>query len=208
VGWEVDGIEWDPIAADLARRRSGRPVWDGDFRKVELPLAQYDLVLLAHVFEHLDAPLMALQRIRELLKPGGRAVLYYPNPESLGAWLFRDSWYHWDAPRHLVLPPKQALVKAATWVGLVPIRFRTGSKGAVNYFAYSRAYRAGRPMDLSQPETNTWDYLVAALEHSLLWLGLPLGEEAVLVARKPLVGEMTPGQSAAPSDVKQSESMR
>src|SRR5215471_12677634 len=140
VGWQVEGVEWDPTAAGGARQTSGQPVWTGDFRQIQLPLGAYDLVVLSHVFEHLDAPVPALIRIRELLAPAGRAVLRYPNPDSFGAKHFGSDWFPWEVPRHLVLPPGGALAKAAAGVGLKRIRLRTDSKYAAAYFAHSRAY--------------------------------------------------------------------
>lgn len=183
-GWEVEGVEWDPIAADIARKVSGRTVWDGDFRQVNLPLVAYDLIVLVHVFEHLDDPLAGLRRIRELLAPGGHAVLYYPNPESFGARVFRDAWLPWDAPRHLVLPPGRPLSNMAKQLGLIPVHFRTSTTDAAKLFAHSRAYRRGRPVNLDRPDVRALDCLAATLEYILISLGLDWGEEVLLVLQK------------------------
>jgi SAM-dependent methyltransferase len=184
VGWQVEGVEWDPAAAKVAMQATGRKVSIGDFRSIHLRPASYDLIVLSHVFEHLDAPLPALRRIKELLAPAGRAVLFYPNPESLGARLFRGNWYPWEAPRHLVLPPAQALAEAAKSIGLTPTQWRTHGKDAAAYFAHSRAYRAGRAVVESTPDINGWDKLVAAVEKLLNRVTSNLGEEVVLVLKK------------------------
>ncbi|MCI0562442.1 MAG: class I SAM-dependent methyltransferase, partial [Nitrososphaera sp.] len=36
--WDVEGVEWDPIAAEVARQTSKCYVWHGDFRQLDLPL--------------------------------------------------------------------------------------------------------------------------------------------------------------------------
>jgi 2-polyprenyl-3-methyl-5-hydroxy-6-metoxy-1,4-benzoquinol methylase len=181
VGWEVEGVEWDSSAARVARESSGRPVWSGDFQAVGLPCGAYDLVVLHHVFEHLTDPLPALSRLAELLRPGGRAVLIYPNPESLGARLFTHAWFGWDVPRHFVLPPGDALAKYASSV-LVPVRLRTTARTAPWMFARSRNYRASRPYDFSPP---VWfDRFLSLLERVLVGAGCRVGEETILLLEK------------------------
>jgi SAM-dependent methyltransferase len=112
-GWEVEGVEWNPVGAERARRNTGRPVITGDFREADLPLASYDLILLSHVFEHLEEPIGALRRIKELLAADGRAALFYSNPQSLGARILGKWWFCWEMPRHLVMPPVAVLADAA-----------------------------------------------------------------------------------------------
>jgi SAM-dependent methyltransferase len=60
-GWEVEGVEWDPITAEIARENSRLKVHAGDFLSLPLQVDQYGLIYLHHVFEHLDEP-------REVLK--------------------------------------------------------------------------------------------------------------------------------------------
>ncbi len=56
---------------------------------------RYELVLLRDVLEHLDNPLEALQRIRELLRPGGFLLITfppYPSPYGGHQHLLRNFW--------------------------------------------------------------------------------------------------------------------
>jgi len=46
-----------------------------------------DVVLFCEVFEHLETPYSALHKIYSLLKPGGRLIMTYPNPLSLGIFV-------------------------------------------------------------------------------------------------------------------------
>ena len=131
-------------------------------------------------------PDVALARIAELLTPAGRAVLLYPNPRSLGARWFGDSWYSWDAPRHLVLAPPQAIQALAARAGLRS-RVRTRNARAEWIFAASRALRAGR-------EVHTADVGWACrglklTSQFLVALGRDVGEEMVVdLARRPSRG--------------------
>jgi len=184
VGWNVQGVEWDPAAAAAAERTTGRPVLTNGLWDERLHDGEHDLVVLHHVFEHLKDPIASLARIRQLLAPGGRAVLFFPNPRSLGAIKFRSAWYHWDPPRHLVIPPAAAVETAAPKTGLVLIRRRTRADDAAVYFACSREYRHGRPVTEPKPVPTLSESVTGALESALVFLGFDLGEEWLLVLRR------------------------
>jgi ubiquinone/menaquinone biosynthesis C-methylase UbiE len=72
------------------------------------PCPQYDVILCAHVIEHLDAPLHGLHRMRAALAPGGRILLVASKPH----WCNRLIWLRWQ---HRSLPPARvrALVAGA-----------------------------------------------------------------------------------------------
>jgi SAM-dependent methyltransferase len=188
-GWEVEGVEWDPIAAETARKTSGQHVWVGDFRGVSLPREAYHLVVLHHVFEHLEDPHAVLRRIAELLIPGGCVVLVYPNIDSLGARIFRDAWVSWDAPRHVVLPSGNALISEAGRAGWIPLGSRTTARHAAGFMALSRAYREHKTIDLTRPEINIVDRLLSALEKALVRCGFYMGEEVIITLKKPFESE-------------------
>jgi SAM-dependent methyltransferase len=179
-GWCSEGFEVDPIAAQIARDRSGRPVRVGDFRKEEIPSGSYDLVVLNHVLEHLENPIAALQRVRELLAPGGRVVIFYPNPEGLGARVYDIHWLAWDVPRHLVLPPGRELAKHVRRVGLVPTQVRSTARGAEGVFALSRAQKQGESVVVGEYQLRAIDRILTAAEGLLVRLGFFAGEEVIM----------------------------
>jgi len=184
VGWDVEGVEWDHESAEIAREVSGQHVCEGDFLHLDLQPNTYSLILLSHVFEHFDSPVLVLHRIRELLISGGRAVLFYPNPESLGARFFGSAWYPWEVPRHLVLPPARTLANAARSIGLFPLKVRTNCKHAAAYFAQSRKYLSGRAVIETAPDISVRDRCFAQLEGLLAHWPFHLGEEVMLVLQK------------------------
>jgi 2-polyprenyl-3-methyl-5-hydroxy-6-metoxy-1,4-benzoquinol methylase len=184
-GWQVEGFEWDEKAAEVARRTSGRRVTVGDFQKHAIPFATYDLVVLHHVLEHLPDTRGCLRKIAEILAPGGRAVLIYPNVESLGARMFREDWFSWEAPRHLVLPAARAIRKAVDDIGLVTASLKSSATGVEWTVAYSRHYRKRKPFKLHNISLTFQDRLFAFCERALVAMGLKLGEELVIVIEKP-----------------------
>ncbi|HEY8460166.1 MAG TPA: class I SAM-dependent methyltransferase [Blastocatellia bacterium] len=183
-GWQAEGVEWDEHAAEIARRASGRQVTVGDFQNVPLPSAAYDLVVLHHVIEHLPDTQGCLRKIADILVPGGRAVLIYPNVESLGARVFREDWYPWEAPRHLVLPAARAIRNLASAAGLVTASIKSSARSAQTFIAYTRRYRKGEPLNLRAASITFKDRLFAFCERILTATGLNLGEELIIVLEK------------------------
>jgi 2-polyprenyl-3-methyl-5-hydroxy-6-metoxy-1,4-benzoquinol methylase len=112
-GCVVDGIEFDPAAAQQARAYcrevvvgdleapstqaevermiiGTRPAGDREAHDAESAGARPEIIICADVLEHLRDPWAALAWLRTLLAPGGRAVISVPNIA------------HWTARRALL----------------------------------------------------------------------------------------------------------
>jgi SAM-dependent methyltransferase len=99
-GWEVTGLERSAASARFARETLKLPVIVGDLTALG-PGAQFELIILHQVLEHLANPMETLNTCARLLKPGGALTIGVPN---LASWQFRFSrqhWQHLDVPRHL-----------------------------------------------------------------------------------------------------------
>lgn len=184
VGWKVEGLEIDTAAAQVARRVTGRSIWEGTLSNSNLPRSSYDLIVLRHVFEHLAEPARVLRRIAELLTPTGKCVLIYPNPGSLGARLYKQHWFPWEIPRHLILPTASALAGLAATCGVVLQRQRTiVSVNVPHWLAHSRSYRQHDRGEPSEVRVTRIDWWITRLEQLLIQFGLPVGEEIVAVLK-------------------------
>jgi SAM-dependent methyltransferase len=185
VGWECVGVEWDPRAAEAARRVSGCPIHTGDVREIDLPGGTYDLVVMSHVLEHIGDPTTALRAVRRLLTPTGAAVLFYPNPDGFPARLYGKDYFQWDPPRHLVLPSITGLRRLAARCGL-QVRCVTSRvlcrQGVRTFYAISRAWARGhsRAAQSLPPITPGVRWLVR-LEQTLTTLRFPYGTDVVAV---------------------------
>ena len=82
-GWEVRGVELFPEQTALLRRQLELPVETADLSSYRGVPESAEVVVLTHVLEHLPDPVAALRTIRELLVPGGMAVLEFPNIDGL-----------------------------------------------------------------------------------------------------------------------------
>jgi SAM-dependent methyltransferase len=76
----------------------------------ELEPSAFDIVVAKYVFEHLQQPLPAMQRLAKLLRPRGILFFSVPNTESRGARLKGKTWYaHKDPTHRSLLPPDRWL---------------------------------------------------------------------------------------------------
>jgi SAM-dependent methyltransferase len=103
LGWNVQGIEVDPAAAQRAVDR-GLTVHQDKVENVALPPAFFDAITLTHVAEHFFEPRKIFQILARSLKPGGVIVSVSPNPSGASRRIFGNKWYALDPPRHLFLP--------------------------------------------------------------------------------------------------------
>ncbi len=108
----VDAIEIDPAARDIASERLGKPV--GDAPLPDLPgvtRGTYDLVAVLDVVEHIEDDVAALKGMASLLKPGGKILIAVPAHQWM--WSAHDVVNH-----HHRRYSKKALVQAIGAAGL------------------------------------------------------------------------------------------
>jgi SAM-dependent methyltransferase len=185
-GWTVEGVDFDPEAVAVARKR-GLPVREGDLASCRFPDGSFDAVVGVHVVEHVPDPRAFLAEARRVLAPGGRLVLVTPNLHGRGAGRFGDAWRELDPPRHLHLFPPETLRRAVEEAGLAVETLATSLRDARGVHAGSRAIaRAGR-FAMGDPGT-AGDRIAGGLFLWGSWFARLLdplcGEETVLVARR------------------------
>ncbi len=85
----LHGMDISPKLVDLARQHvpSGH-FQTGDADNLAYADAQFDVVVMTEVLEHLADPVLALTQIKRVLKPGGWLLMTVPNRD----WL-RYEWY-------------------------------------------------------------------------------------------------------------------
>ena len=102
-GWTLEGVDSSERAVKAAARNKIR-VYHGLLDEVPLRESSYDMVLLIATVEHVDDPPGLLQRVRQLLKPGGRVLIVTDNTASFDFPLFKGRhWGGYHFPRHWYL---------------------------------------------------------------------------------------------------------
>ena len=125
LGWDVVGVEPDPQAAQIGRKRYGLPIHSVTLEKAAFCSESFDAVTMAHVIEHLRDPVSTLKAAKSLLRSGGRLIIHTPNIASLGHRWFRDNWRGLEPPRHLFLFGPQALPKIVETAGFKVLDVKT-----------------------------------------------------------------------------------
>jgi SAM-dependent methyltransferase len=144
-GWKINGVEVNKTARELAKQK-------GIDLKENLDQIHetYDVITLWHVLEHLPDLQKSIERIENLLRPGGSLVIAVPNYRSYDARYYGEYWAAYDVPRHLwhfsqksmnrlfsanlQLRRRDPMIFDAYYVSLLSEKYKTGSKFSLHAF--------------------------------------------------------------------------
>ncbi len=134
-GWrEWVGIEPSTFASDYARDRLGLDVRTEELFRAELPTGHWDVVVMGDVLEHLTRANAALDRVAELLRPGGVIALELPDAGSRVARLLGPRW--WSViPTHVHYFTRNSAATMVSRHGFEPLYVATDPKSfTVRYY--------------------------------------------------------------------------
>lgn len=100
-GWDAYGIEINPEAVKSAKKSGLKKIFQGTVFSHKFPANYFDVIRYSHVIEHVLLPKKELQKVFNLLKPGGKVIIDLPNINSIFFQIFRQYWYPLETPRHL-----------------------------------------------------------------------------------------------------------
>lgn len=141
-GWQVTGLEPDEGARKVAYQEFGVVLSDTS-SFYELAPAQFDVITLWHVLEHVHDLQLYVQQLKKLLKPQGKLFIAVPNYTSEDARYYGAYWAAYDVPRHLyhfspasmrsLLEKNQLILEAikpmwfdSFYVSLLSSKYKTG----------------------------------------------------------------------------------
>ncbi len=109
LGWQVEGLEPDPAAVEVARSK-GLEVRQGTLYTQHFAPEYFDVVVVNHVIEHVHDPFLLMKECYRVLRPGGRLIVITPNIKSWGQRMYKYDWRGLEAPRHLHIFTLSSLV--------------------------------------------------------------------------------------------------
>ncbi len=105
--WEKHGVELSHFAAAHAQQFA--KVHNGDLQSAAYPDDYFDVIMLYHVIEHMNDPVMEIEEIFRVLKPGGTLVIGAPNFDSACARRFGERYRMLHDPTHITLFSRESL---------------------------------------------------------------------------------------------------
>ncbi|MDI6784541.1 MAG: class I SAM-dependent methyltransferase, partial [bacterium] len=97
-GWNTEGIELTPEIIEFDKKL-GFEVVQGPVEQVKYPDAEFGLITITHVIEHLPNPKRTLQEVSRILTPQGKLLIRTPNCESIPQLIAGKEWF--SDPDHL-----------------------------------------------------------------------------------------------------------
>ncbi len=90
--WRWQGLDYEPLAVELARQRSGTQIVQGSVEQLPYADGEFDAVTSADVLYHVDDDIRALQEFHRVLRPGGMVVINVP--AYMWLWSYHDVAVH------------------------------------------------------------------------------------------------------------------
>ena len=186
LGWQVEGVDFDPIALKVAKGR-GLNVKLGGLNDQHYPNKSFDAVVMSHVIEHVPNPLELLSECYRILKVGGRLIVVTPNAASWGHRMYGADWRGLEPPRHLHIFTRKTLMKISEQAGFAQGECSTTIRSAramfLSSYSLSRIKVAGAVLPFSILDKG-WGEMMEIIEWMLMWVDSDAGEELTYSAIK------------------------
>lgn len=98
--WAVKGVDISPHATELARKQ-GLDAASGDFLDLPIEVGKYNIFCLWDTIEHLNAPHLYIQKIADVIAPGGYICLTTGDIDGVIPKLQKENWRMIHPPTHL-----------------------------------------------------------------------------------------------------------
>lgn len=186
LGWEVTGIDFDPKAAETARKR-GVNVFTGALQEQNFISNSFDVITLSHLIEHVHNPLQLIENCYDLLNSHGRVVILTPNSQSLLHRIFKRNWKALEPPRHLHIFNSNNLVQLAKKAGFKTMTVKTITRDANGIFMGSMSLKKHQKYDPKVKVSisiKLGALIFQFIESIVHFFNRKAGEELVLIAIK------------------------
>ena len=125
-GCSVSGLEPSSVGVESAFKHYGIVLRQGAVEQSSALAEAYEVVVVRHVLEHVQDPVLCLRKIRETaLKEGGLLFIKLPRLDSWEARSAGKYWIGYDLPRHRTHFTKEGIRKMLETCGFGHIRVRS-----------------------------------------------------------------------------------
>lgn len=100
--YEGYGVELDEKEFKISKQKKLR-IYNEDIIKKDFSRKKFAVITLWHVIEHIPESELLFKKIGSLLHDDGMLIVATPNINSKGFSFAKTEWFHFDAPRHVIL---------------------------------------------------------------------------------------------------------
>lgn len=125
-GFNIAGQEFGRDLANYTSQKLGIQVWSCSLPEIPID-EKFDVITMFDVIEHVPDPFLVIRSIYERLSPGGIALFFTPNLDSLGFWKLKDQSSLVMPAEHLYHFTRSSLETALTREGFNVVHYE--SKG-------------------------------------------------------------------------------
>ncbi len=108
-GWRITGLDFMPLACELARERTGAEIVQGSITRLPFGDAAFDAIVSADVVCQVEDHAQALREFARVVRPGGAVLVNVPAYRWL--WSYHDDTCH--TKHRYTRPELVALFRAA-----------------------------------------------------------------------------------------------
>lgn len=95
-GYDVYGVELSHFSSSIAKKKFGSKVFEGKLEDSKFPNANFDVITMFDLIEHIPKPLEFMKEVRRVIKPGGFIAITTPDTSSFSYKLLGyGGWFHW-----------------------------------------------------------------------------------------------------------------
>ncbi len=183
LGWNVMGIELDPVAAEMAKKE-GIPVFCGTLEGAQVPSVSADYITMRHVIEHVRDPGALIKECLRVLKKDGRLIIHTPNGDSLGRKIFKQYLYSFDPPRHLFIFTPKSIRQFLEQCAITEMSIKIVSRTSATIYDNSILIVKQGKTDIAGVKPQRGRLGFVFWESFLCSLGFARGEELEVIVRK------------------------
>jgi len=123
-GWQVFGTEYSEKAVEIATEK-GINMQQGALILSHYEPESFDVITSFEVIEHINNPVEELNKINQLLRPGGLFYCTTPNFNSLLRYWFKERYKVIEYPEHLSYYTRKTLNKVICERGFENVKFKS-----------------------------------------------------------------------------------
>jgi 2-polyprenyl-3-methyl-5-hydroxy-6-metoxy-1,4-benzoquinol methylase len=202
LGFEASGVEISELMQHYATNDLKLDVVHDNFFNLSLPHNNWDVATMWDVLEHIEQPDLAVEKVHQILKPGGYFVLQVPQIDSKVAIRQKQNWTMMSI-EHINYFSRKSIKTLLESKGFEIVKYKSSYElklflmFTVLPWLRRKKGQSNAKVNITNSERQNFFNKVTNLPKFIIWLGLlahdiiyksltclNFGEEMIVVARK------------------------